>query len=156
MAGLTVFIQTKILLGRKTTRCRISAMQRYEFWLYPLSPSIHFPFPYIPTALSTFQNGMPKKTTKRWIPWRNAKQRPPKVRRFWIWCRDIERRCPFSDFRRWWCWMVVVFWEGRFVLEGLPPFFWGGESFDWWLVKKNDSTLPCWNWDWLFATGYFF
>ena len=129
MVGLTVFIQTKILLGRKTTRCRISAMQRYDFWLYPLSPYILFRFP---TSRCLFD--LPKRHAeatkrRRWTPWRNAKQRPPKVRRFWIWCRDIERRCRFPisvGGGVWWRW---CFWEARLCFGRFIRFFLGRGEF---------------------------
>lgn len=126
------------------------------FDFIPFAPYILFRFP-TSRCLSTFD--LPKRNAEarnRWIPWRKGKQRPPKVRRFWIWCRDIERRCRFLISVGGGVWWWLCFWEGRFVLEDLPLFFGGGESLDWWLVKKNGSTLPCWNWDWLFATGYFF
>ncbi len=143
-------------LGQKNDkpieRCRISAMQKYVFFQpYPLSPVYILSHPPLPLSFqfpneNAFDPKNPNRWRKlnrrRWIPWRSAKRRPPKVRRFWIWCRDIGRRCRFRrrlDRRRVGGWCLVG--SGGRVFGDGSVFFWKiylvcMGSLDWWLVKK--------------------
>lgn len=118
---------------------KMTPFSHAEVWLLTLSPfPLHpFPFPYIPLPFRPSKTECCRRSEIKVNTLEKREAAASKGAAILDLVQRYREKVPFSDFRRWWCLMVVVFLGGPLCFGRFTRFFGGGESLDWWLVKKE-------------------